>query len=238
MPSLPFVVAPTIRTRTVSVTIDDQNCSLEFPVYGALKGKELVAMREHEYQAAVTCQASRLADALVGEGTEEKEAQRVAIRVISIGMGIPVALEPAEHRLALRHAPLIADISCILKVAFDELKLRTITAIIAHRLPGCAEWSDDDTGELPGPLQEAIYAFATDEQTGAAPQRSPEELLDQMVDTLGKLGPASPQSPPTGPGSTGAAETSGPPPQSSPPSGSATSRSATSSRRSKRASAA
>lgn len=53
MPQLPFVVAPTIRTRTVSATIDGQEAALEFPVYKALKGKEIIAIREHEYQFVI-----------------------------------------------------------------------------------------------------------------------------------------------------------------------------------------
>ena len=237
MAELPFVVAPTIRTRTVSATIDGQDCSLEFPVFRALKGKEIVAIREHEYQSVVYRESSRLADALVAEGTEETEAQRIAIRVISTRMGIPVALEATEQRAMLRHAALIADLSCNLQDAFDRQRLRTITAVIVHRLPGCQDWTESDTGDLPGPLQDAIFAFASEEQAGDQPQRSPDELVEGMVETLGKLAPDSSQSPPTGAPSTGAAGSSGPMLPSSGPSDSETSPSPTSSKRSKRASA-
>jgi hypothetical protein len=237
MPQLPFVVAPTIRTRMVTAVVDGQDCSLEFPVYRALKGKEIIAIREHEYQSVVYRESSRLADALVAEGVEETEAQRMAIRVISTRMGIPVALEAAEQRAMLRQAPLIADLSCALQDAFDQQRLRTITAVITHRLPGCAQWTDDDSGDLPGPLQDAIFAFASEEQAGDKPQRSPDELVEDMVETLGKLAPEVSPSPPTGAPSTGDAGSSGRTQLSLPPTASETSPSTTSSRRSKKASA-
>jgi len=237
MPQLPFVVAPTIRTRMVTATIDGQECSLEFPVYRALKGKEIIAIREHEYQSVVYRESSRLADALVAEGAEETEAQRMAVRIISTRMGIPVALEAAEQRAMLRQAPLVADLSCAVQDAFDQQRLRTITAVIAHRLPGCQAWTDDDSGDLPGPLQDAIFAFASEEQAGDKPQRSPDELVEDMVETLGKLAPEAFQSPPTGEPSTGDADSSGRMQLSLPPTDSETSPSTTSSRRSKKANA-
>jgi hypothetical protein len=239
VPQLPFVVAPTIRTRMVTATVDGQDCSLEFPIYRALKGKEILAIREHEYQSVVYRESSYLADALVAEGIEEAEAQRTAIRIISTRMGIPVALDAAEQRAMLRHASLIADLTCSLQDAFNEQRLRTITAVIAHRLPGCQAWTDDDSGELPGPLQDAIYAFASDEQAGDRPQLTADQLVEDMVETLGKLAPPSaPEeptpSPSTGQGSTGAADGSGPLPQSSPPADSETSPSTTSTKRSRK----
>lgn len=237
MPQLPFVVAPTIRTRTVSATIDGQEAALEFPVYKALKGKEIIAIREHEYQSVVYRESSRLADALVAEGTEETEAQRIAIRIISTRMNIPVALDAAEQRAMLRLAPLIADITCNLQDAFDRQRLRTITAVITHRLPGCAAWTEDDSGDLPGPLQDAIFAFASEEQAGDKPERSADELVEEMVDTLGKLGPEASRSPSTGEPSTGPAAASGPTPLSLPPTASETSASPTSSKRSRKANA-
>ena len=237
MPQLPFVVAPTIRTRMVSATVDGQDCSLEFPVYKALKGKEIIAIREHEYQSVVYRESSRLADALVGDGIEEPESQRVAIRIISARMGIPVALDAAEQRAMLRHAALIAELSCNLQDAFDQQRLRTITAVITHRLPGCEAWTESDSGDLPLPLQNAIYAFASDEQAGDKPERSPEELVEEMVDTLGKLAPEGSPSPPTGEPSTGDADSSGQMLLSSAPTASESSASTTSSKRSRKASA-
>ena len=238
MPSqLPWVVAPTIRKQTVSATIDGQECSLEFPVYGALKGRERVHIREHLYQAVVYRESSRLADALVGEGIEETKAQRLAIRVLSTRLGVPLPLDAEEQRILLRHAPLIADIQCVIAEEDERQRVRTVAAVIIHRLPGCQDWTDDDAGNLPLPLQAAIFRFAESEQNANQPARTPDELVDEMVDTLGKLAPESLPPPSTGDTSTGDAGSSGPTHPSSPQTDSETSPSNTSSKRSTKASA-
>lgn len=239
MPQLPFAVAPKRETRTVSAVVNSQDCSLEFPVYGSLLSGEEIAIRDTDYQAAVYRETSRLADALVAEGTEEHEAQRLAIRCLSTRLGIPVALEASEQRILLRHASLVAKIQSTLAAEYAEQIRRTVTALIAHRLPGMRSWSIEETDtQVPGPLQAAIYAFAESERNANQPQRTPEELIEGMVETLGKLGPDNLQPPPTGEPSTGVAASSGPMLPSSAPSTSHASPSRTSSRRSKKANAA
>jgi hypothetical protein len=210
MPSLPFVVAPKRETRIVSAEVNGETCSLEFPVFGSLLAGEEVDIRESDYQAAVYRESSHLADALVSEGTEETEAQRLAIRCLSTRLGIPVPLEAAEQRILLRHADLVARIQSSLADAFAQQVRRTVTAAIAHRLPGCRSWSVDDTDTLPQPLQQAIAAFIDSERNAKQKQKTPDELIDGMVETLGKLGPDGSQDPPTGQPSTGDAESSGP----------------------------
>jgi hypothetical protein len=211
VPQLPFVVAPKRETRTISATVNGEVCSLEFPVFGSLLAGEEIAIREHEYQSIVTRESSRLADALLTSGHTEIEAQRLAIRILSTRLGIPVPLEPAEQRLMLAHSGLIAEMTIILGKAHRQQVLRTVTAAIAHRLPGCKEWTEDDSSELPEPLQTAIYSFIGDEQNGTQPAKSPEELIDSMVETLGKLAPQDSSTPPqsTGPQPTGDAADSG-----------------------------
>lgn len=234
MPSLPFVVAPKRETRTVSAEINGQPCSLEFPVFGSLLAGEEVDIRDSDYQAAVYRESSRLADALVSEGTEETEAQRLAIRCLSTRLGIPVPLEPAEQRILLRHADLVAKIQASLAADYAQQVRRTVTAAIAHRLPGCKAWTVDDTDTLPQPLQQAIAAFIDSERNANQPQRSPEELIEGMVETLGKLGPADSQSPPTGAPPTGDAASSGPVIETSAATTSPASPSPTSSKRSRK----
>lgn len=245
---LPFVVAPQQQTRIVEAEVNGQTCSLEFPVFGALTADEDIAIREHEYQAAVYRESSRLADALVADGIEETEAQRLAIRVISARMGVPVPLEAAEQRVMLRHAALIAQLQTILGTEYKRLVLRKAHAAIVYRLAGCQDWTEADAGRLPTPLREAIAAFIDSEQNARTPDRTPEQLVEEMAETLGKLAPpASPDpqltlldaspSPPTGAQHSGDAVASGPMPQSSAASTSAASRRPTSSRRSKKANA-
>lgn len=264
MPSLPFLVAPKRETRVVSATINGEPCSIEFPVFGAITTGEEVDMREHEYNAVVYSQSSRLADRILSDDTHwasadqtlqlpadpdaepaatvldlrETEAQRLAIRIVSTRLGIPVPLGAGEQRLMLRHADLVAEVECALAEAFDAQMLRTVTAAIVHRLPGCSGWTTADTATLPKPLRQAISAFIDSERAGDRPQRTAEEMVDEMVDTLGKLGPEpSPSDPPTGNPSTGNAASSGPLLLSSAPLDSDASPSPTSSRRSKKANA-
>lgn len=246
MPQLPFVVAPKRDTRTVSATVNGEVCSLEFPVFGSLLAGEEVAIRDSDYQAAVYRESSRLADALIQDGTAaelapdraEQEAQRLAIRCLSTRLGIPVPLDAIEQRILMRHADLVAQIQATLAADYDQQIRRTVTAAIAHRLPGCRDWTAADTDTLPQPLQQAIAAFMDSERNANQPQRSPEELIDSMVETLGKLAPEPSPDPPTGPSSTGAAESSGQLLLSSAESASPASPSPTSSRRSRKASAA
>jgi hypothetical protein len=249
-PALPFVVAPKRETRLVEAEVNGETCSLEFPVFGALRSGEIIDIREHEYQAIVYREASTLADALVSDGTEETEAQRIAIRILSARMGVPVPLEAPEQRAMLHHAYLVADIQTTLDNEYRQLTLRTVTALISRRLPGCEAWTTADSETLPGPLQDAIAVFAESEKAAkGGTAKTPEEQVEEMAETLGKLAaPASPvtpettpdassPNPSTGPSSSGDAAASGPMPQSSAASSSRPSPSTTSSRRSKKASA-
>lgn len=249
---LPFVVAPKQQTRIVEAEINGEICSLEFPVFGCITSNEDIAIREHEYQAAVYRESSRLADALVADGTEETEAQRIAIRILSTRMGVPVPLDAPEQRAMLRHAALIADLQTTLGTEYKRLILRKAHAAIVYRLAGCQDWTEADAGRLPTPLREAIAAFIDSEQNAKTPDRSPEELVDEMVETLGKLAPPASQdspdpqltlldsshNPSTGEQHSGNAASSGHTPQSSAANPSDNSPSPTSSRRSKKANAA
>jgi hypothetical protein len=216
VPQLPFVVAPKRETRTISATVNGEVCSLEFPVFGSLLAGEEIAIREHEYQAVVTRESSRLADAILysdsNEVCFEGEAQRLAIRILSTRLGIPVPLEPTEQRIMLQQCDLIAEMTITLGKAHRQQVLRTVTAAIAHRLPGCKAWTEADSSELPEPLQTAIYNFIGDEQNGHQPAKSPEELIEGMVETLGKLAPQDNSAPPQpiGPQHSGDAADSGP----------------------------
>lgn len=241
MPQLPFQVAPKRETRLVSAVINGDTCSIEFPVFGSLLAGEEIQIRDSDYQAAVYRESSRLADALLAEGINESEAQRLAIRCLSTRLGVPVALNAAEQRILLRHADLVAAIQTSLAVEYAQQVRRTVTAVIAHRLNGCRNWCEEDTDmQIPQPLREAIAAFADSERNAGRPQRSPEELVEEMAETLGKLGPmaADSPSPPTGELSTGVVESSGLTLQNSTQIDSPASPSRTSSKRSKKVSAA
>lgn len=261
---LPFLVAPKQATRVVTATVNGQDCSIEFPVFGALISGESIEIQEHRYQSSVYAESSRLADQLVADGTAaanlpadtapeliENEANRLAIRIVSTRMGLPLPLGAAEQRAATRHAALIAQVTDTLNTEYEQLTIRKATAAIRHRLTGCEGWTEDDVRrQVPTPLRLAIAEFIDSEQNPKASDRSAEEMVDEMIDTLGKLErPASPataeptpasssQLQLTGELSTGSAESSGPTPQSSDLSGSDGSALPTSSKRSKKAAAA
>ena len=238
MPQLPFVVAPKRLTRIVSAEVNGETCSIEFPIFGNILAGEGIDTREHEYQTAVFRESAALTDALIAiDGIDEISAQRMAIRILSSRMGIPVPLEPAEHRTMIAHGALVAKLQNNLTAEHKALMLRSITAAIKHRLPGCSAWSEADSIALPQPLQDAIAAFVDSEKNARQPTKSAEELVEDMVQTLGKLGPGSGQSPPTGETSTGGVASSGPMLPSSAVSASHASRSTTSSKRSKKANA-
>ncbi len=246
MPTLPFVVAPKRETRLITATVNGDVCSLEFPVYGSILAGEDIAIRDHEYQAAVYRESSRLADALLGDDLSELDAQRIAIRILSTRMGIPLPLEDREQRLMIRHSDLVASLQSTLAEEYQRQVVRTVTAAIANRLPGCRDWSTADTEGLPTPLQAAIASFIDEERNGKQPAKSPEELIDGMVETLGKLGPhegpteptaTDSPGPSTGAPPTGDAGSSGPMLPSSGQSGSHDSPSPTSKRRSRKVTA-
>jgi len=243
VPQLPFVVAPKRETRIISATVNGEVCSLEFPVFGSILAGEDIAIRDHEYQAAVFREASRLADAILysdkNEVCFEQEANTVAIRLISSRMGIPVPLEPAEQRILMQESDLIASLQSVLAEEHQRQVVRTVTAAIAHRLPGCQDWSEADTEGLPQLLQSAIANFIDDERRGQQPAQATDEMVTEMAETLGKLAPYSAReepipNPSTGLPPTGAADDSGPLPQSSPPSDSPASPPAISARRSRK----
>jgi hypothetical protein len=241
MSQLPFVVAPKRKTQIVSALVNGEECSLEFPVYGSILAGEAIYIADHEYQGIIYRESSRLADALLqntgqlieagvidGKGDAEMQVQRLGIRMISIRMGIPIVLSPAEQRLMLHENQLIADIQGEIATAYKKQVLRTVTAAISHRFPSMEKWSDDDSARLPEPLQEAIYNFVESERNGGAVQKTPEEIIDDMVEALGKPNP----NPTTGDKPIGTAESSGHMPENLKPTALRSTRSTTSKRRS------
>lgn len=234
---LPFIVAPKRETRIVSAIVNGRECSQEFPVFGCWLAGEHIAIREHEYQAAVYAETSRLTDALIEAGATEVDAQLISARVVSTRLGVPVDLGPTERRALIRHAALVASMTNRLAEESEAWNLRIVAAAIANRLPGCEDWDEARAATLPRALQNAIVAFMDHERHGAVAQ-DPEALVSAMAETLGKLGPVADSSPPpsTGRIASGGASDSGPAIPPSPASDSPGSRASSSSRRSKKAS--
>lgn len=243
MPPFPFGQGDP-QTRVIETTVGDQPVTIELPIRGALLAGEVIHIAAHRYQHAFNAEAGLLADALIGDGFEDVQAESSAVRILTSRM-LPgtAALTTAERRAMLRHGRLIADAECRLTSELQEQQIRKATAAVRFRVAGQAGWSDADTSaQLPQPIIAALATFLDDERDHGIPQRSTEEIVEGMIADLGKLAPPPAAEPPppmevtveasTGPTSSGEPAPSGPPTLPSAPSGSRSRRSTTSSRRS------
>jgi hypothetical protein len=105
-------------------------------------------------------------------------------------------------------------------------------------------WTDEDTeARIPQPVVNALAAFFDQEQAGGRPESTPEEIVEGMLDMLGKLAPSVAEAvevtatPSTGTISSGEPEPSGQQTPALPPSASPTPPSRTSTRRSSKGNA-
>lgn len=236
MPDLPFLTGP-LPTRAVEAVVNGQATSIELPVHGAILGGEALHAESHRYQNAFNAEAGALADALLGDGFTPDDAEAAAARILSVRcLGVPALLTDAEHRAMLTHIERISESAGRLQQEFAEQQIRKATAVIRYRVAGQLQWGDDDTmARIPQPMIDALSRFFDQEQLGDAPQRTADEIVAEMVDTLGKLAPEpEPETPPdsTSPNSSGEAVPSGPTIPPSPANDSPTPRSRTSSKRS------
>ena len=244
---LPFETEPTITTETVSAVVNGQKLELKFPAFGAIRVGESIAINDHQHRAVFFRLCMELADAMLAEGTAERilqergdtadgataesTAELSALRILSRTAGIPTQLDAAETRARIHHRGLVTSARTEMDTENAALQCRTATALISRRLPGCEGWQEADTEGLPLALIAAINEFAAREQNGGAPERTANEILAEMAETLGKRDPAeNPSTHQTGRTSSGVAENSGPMPPSSDPIDSPTSQSPTSTR--------
>lgn len=235
MPELPFLTGP-LPTRAVEAIVNGQATSIELPVHGAILGGEALHAESHRYQNAFNAEAGALADALLGDGLTPDDAEAAAARILSVRcLGVPALLTDAEHRAMLVHIEQISGSAGRLQQEFAEQQIRKATAIIRYRVAGQSHWGNDDTmARIPQPMVDALSRFFDQEQLGDAPQRTADEIVAEMVDTLGKLAPET-ETPPedlTSPSSSGEAAPSGPMTPPSPANDSPTPPSRTSSKRS------
>ena len=233
------------QTRVIETTVGDQPVTIELPIRGALLAGEVIHIAAHRYQHAFNAEAGLLADALIGDGFEEVQAESSAVRILTSRM-LPgtAALTAAERRAMLRHGRLIAAAECSLTAELQEQQVRKATAAVRFRVAGQSGWCDADTeAQLPQPIIAALATFLDDERDHGIPQRSTEEIVEGMIADLGKLAPppAAGEPPPpmevtveasTGPTSSGEPVPSGQLTLPSAPSGSRSRRSTTPSRRS------
>lgn len=226
---LPFRTEPTVATEIVSAVVKNKTLEIEFPVFGAITVGESIIIDEHQHRAVFFRLCMELADAMLSEGTAqqilqeradaadgatvESVAELSALRILSRTAGIPTQLSSAENRARIHHRDLVAMARTKIDSENDALQERTATALISRRLPGCEHWQKSDTERLPLAIIAAINEFATREQNGGVPERTENEIVAEMAETLGKYAPAVNNSNhQTGKISSGDVENSGPMP--------------------------
>ena len=206
---LPFIVAPVRKTKTIVATVNGQECSIEFPLIGGILAGEDIDSRHHEFQNILSAECANLADELIThESLKEITAERTAIRIITSRIGFPVILSEQEQSLSRRYALIISFCLNNILLAQAELTIRVVTAAIKHRLR--IDWTEDRTkSELPAEMQNAIFTFIESERNTNISHLSPEEAMENLIQTLGKLGEGSDLNPETGTTYTGDAVNSG-----------------------------
>lgn len=233
MKPLPFKVEPKREVRAIG---NEEIGILEFPVHRYLIAGERIMINEREFNASLYENLGMLSEAIKEDrSVDPSTADLKAARILSGRMGIPVVLTPEENDLRTKHIGIVARADRELGELWDQQVLRTVTALIVYRLPGCKDWTIQDTAELAEPLRDAIYAFAQEEQNGGPSERTPEEVVQEIADSLGKPLEEPMRSPVlTGVSSTGDAGSSGQVIQTSLANDSLSSQSTTSSRRSRK----
>jgi hypothetical protein len=233
-----------LPTRTIEATVGDQPVTIEIPIHGALLAGEARHAAQHRYQNAFSAHAGALADALLADGFEPDQAERTATRILSVRMQIPIQLEDSEHRALIRHASLVTAAESTLSGEFASQQIRKATAVIRFRVKDQRHWTDEDTeARIPQPVVNALAGFFDQEQAGGRPESTPEEIVEGMLDMLGKLAPSVAEAvevtatPSTGTISSGEPEPSGQQTPALPPSASPTPPSRTSTRRSSKGNA-
>lgn len=232
---LPFKVQPKQETTTVG---DAGIGQLEFPRYRSLLWFEREALRKADQGFSLFKESGQVA-ALIAkkEGLSHVQAHTMVTRILGASVGVPTILEPNELEVRAKYSTSLSALADATLAWNDRRQIAGVTAVIANRLAGCDDWSDDDTRALGEKLIVAIYTFVQAEEAGQQEPLSPDEEQQKLVEDLGKLRPepGNPPPNPTGSGSTGDSEPSTPEPVSSGQNASAPTPSAISSAPSKRA---
>ena len=236
--TLPFEVLPQVETRLVG---RPQTGQIRLPVVQGLRLAERQAVRQGDESDAIFKATAELALKIAAEqdGLEAGQALAMLSRIVAEGIGANVVLAGGEAEIKMRYSGEIAHL-IDWNMRNDEARaIRAATALIASRVDGQRDWSEDDTRKLHEDLIRDLYAFFLGEELKLNEPYDEEKAMAQMNEALGKLRPASGNHPPnpTGPATSGSANAPTPTTGGSAPSTSPSSRSRSSSRRSRMPSA-
>lgn len=217
---LPFLLQPQRQYREIG----EPPNTLKIPLYGKIRLRESLVIREQEFTGAFLEEAARLAAAITEtqQITDASQADHLALRILSRVLGsAQLQPEPGELAAEAAHRPIIRVAAERLAAIYQTQQIRSITAIIRFRL-GVLEWTDAQSVTLDDEVQEAILKLVEDERAAATGGPQDEaEILESLKDSLGKfeevMGPLPdppevpvPETIPTGGTSTGGSVTSGP----------------------------
>ncbi len=231
MPQLPFKTSPRTETATVG---NAQIGELSFPLYGSLSWAERDQLRRFDEAEDPFRLLGQLSlEISKAEGIEHLQSFRLVSRMLGAG-----ELNDEEQALRLRHLDRLQAFTASAMARGARRQLVMVTAGIANRLPGCEDWTEEDTRKLPESLIEAIAVFMAGEEarTLTTEEKEPGAADAELAEALGKSLPEPTNDPPnpTGEPSSGASSEPSPEMPASPPKRSRGSRSTSSAPRSRR----
>lgn len=236
--TLPFEVLPQVETRLVG---RPQTGQIRLPVVQGLRLAERQAVRKGDESDVIFKSTAELALKIAGEQSDMEAGEALAMlsRIVAEGIGAKVVMEAREGEIKMRYSQEVSDL-IEWNMRNDESRaIRAATALIASRVEGQRDWTEDDTTRLHEDLIRDLYAFYLGEELKLNEPYDEEKAMAQMNEALGKLRPVRGNHPPnpTGAATSGSANEPIQEISVSPPSVSPSSRSRSSLRRSKTPSA-
>ncbi len=213
MSQLPFKTAPKQDTQVVGTP---EIGELEFPVYRSLVWHEREALRRADAGFSLFKETAAVAAQIAPEEElSHLDAHAMVTRILGASLGTGAILNTRETEVRARHSAVLSALNDRVVAWNDRRQLAGVTALIANRLPGCSDWTEDDTrSQLTEALIVALYGFLSAEEAGQAPEQGAEEQQQELTQELGKSlpEPGSPHPSPTGEPSTGDSDASTPEP--------------------------
>ena len=181
---LPFKTAPKISYREIGT---ERTGVLVFPVYADLTVNESAWLAQNTAEQNAFSYTSKVALKISNiEGIKPLDAHHFVAKVLAKAMGAVAELTEKEEGMTVKYVKELEQTAMkVVEISLAQQNL-IVTALIRHRLEGMAEWTLNETANLPNELVEAIFLFAQEEKNHGVPQTS-EEANIEMEDALKKL---------------------------------------------------
>lgn len=216
MSQLPFKTAPRQATQIVG---NPEIGELEFPVYGSLLWHEREALRKADDGFSLFRESAIVAAPIAqAEAISHIDAHAIVTRILGASLGTGTLLESNELEIRAKYSDTLSQLNDRVVAWNDRRQVAGVTALIANRLEGCSDWTEQDTrSRITESLMAALYNFLSQEEAGQVQAKPDDEQQQELAQELGKSSPAhgSPNQNPTGQRSTGDSDASTQPLQSS-----------------------